>query len=179
MRPTPLVFSAAPTSVPLSTVAGVARPTGTFLDARQRRSARRRPPRAAPYASFDTDWVPKDYLSDFYRVVEADERATIDFFVDAMAHADSGEPLLLFGVGPTLHHVFLTAGAAAEIHLADYLPANLREIERWWAGATDAHDWRPFVEFTLECEGDGGTERRRGARAGGTRSLQDHHPSRR
>jgi hypothetical protein len=52
-----------------------------------------------------------------------------------------------------LHHVFLTAGTASEIHLAEYLPTNLREIERWLDGAPDAHDWRPFVEYTFECEG--------------------------
>jgi hypothetical protein len=49
--------------------------------------------------------------------------------------------------------VFLAAGKASEIHLADYLPANLREIERWIARDPDAHDWRPFVRYTLECEG--------------------------
>jgi hypothetical protein len=107
----------------------------------------------APYASFDTDWVPEEYLTDYYSVVEPDERETIAFFVEAMKHVRDGEPILLFGVGPTLHHVFLAAGKASEIHLADYLPANLREIERWIARDPDAHDWRPFVRYTLECEG--------------------------
>ncbi|HWM21291.1 MAG TPA: guanitoxin biosynthesis pre-guanitoxin forming N-methyltransferase GntF [Ilumatobacteraceae bacterium] len=130
--------------------------TRTFLDARSRRLARvPQPvePTSTPYAAFDTDWVPSEYLNDYYRSVEADERATIAFFVDALRHAEPGQPVLLFGVGPTLHHVFLTAGTAAEIHLAEYLPTNLREIERWLAGASGAHDWRPFVEYTLECEG--------------------------
>jgi hypothetical protein len=107
----------------------------------------------ASYASFDTDWVPKEYLTDYYSVVEPDERETIAFFVEAMTHVRDGEPILFFGVGPTLHHVFLAAGKASEIHLADYLPANLREIERWIARDADAHDWRPFVRYTLECEG--------------------------
>jgi NNMT/PNMT/TEMT family len=144
---------------------GVGRLTHTYLGRRSLRIAR--PPRlgappaalepsAPTYASFDTDWVPQDYLADYYRVVEADERATIAFFVDAMRHAEPDEPVLLFGVGPTLHHVFLTSGTAAEIHLAEYLPANLREIERWLVGDPDAHDWRPFVEYTLECEGVAG-----------------------
>jgi hypothetical protein len=86
-------------------------------------------------------------------VVEPDELATIDFFVDAMRHAEPGRPVLLFGVGPTLHHVFLTGDVAAEIHLAEYLPANLREIQRWLDAEPDAHDWRPFVEYTLRSEG--------------------------
>jgi NNMT/PNMT/TEMT family len=105
------------------------------------------------YASFETDWVPGEYLADYYREVEADELETIAFFVDAMREVEPGEPVLFFGVGPTLHHVFLAAPHASEIHLADYLPANLREIERWLAREPGAHDWRPFVRYTLRCEG--------------------------
>jgi NNMT/PNMT/TEMT family len=108
---------------------------------------------AAAYASFETDWVPREYLADYYSTIEPDERRTIAFFVDAMRDVRPDEPVLVFGVGPALHHVFLAAGKAAEIHLGDYLPANLREIERWIAGDAVAHDWRPFVRYTLECEG--------------------------
>ena len=104
-------------------------------------------------ASFDTDWVPQQYLADYYRVVEPDERATIAYFADAMKQAPAGEAVLVFGTGPTLHHVFLAAPKASEIHLADYLPANLEEIERWRTCDPAAHDWRAFVRYTLECEG--------------------------
>jgi hypothetical protein len=110
--------------------------------------------RDAPvYASFETDWVPRDYLRDYYSVVESDERQTIAFFVDAMRYSEPDEPVLFFGVGPALHHVFLAVGKASELHLGDYLPANLREIERWIERDAEAHDWRPFVRYTLECEG--------------------------
>ncbi|MET8089942.1 guanitoxin biosynthesis pre-guanitoxin forming N-methyltransferase GntF [Micromonospora sp. NPDC005220] len=105
------------------------------------------------YASFDTDWVPADYLADYYRTIEPDEIATIAFLVEAMRHADRGQPVLFFGVGPTLHHVFAAAEVASEIHLGDYLPANLGEIQRWIDRDPDAHDWRPFVRYTLRCEG--------------------------
>ena len=132
----------------------VARLTSVYLERRTRRLARREPPPSlASYASFDDDWVPREYLADYYRVVEPDEQATIAFFVDAFRHAEPDQPVLLFGVGPTLHHVFLTVPSATEIHLADYLPANLREIERWLHDENGAHDWRPFVEYTLQCEG--------------------------
>jgi hypothetical protein len=105
------------------------------------------------YAAFETDWVPREYLADYYGTVEPDERRTIAFFVDAMRDVAPGEPVLFFGIGPTLHHVFLAAGKASEIHLGDYLPENLREIERWIARDDAAHDWRPFVRYTLACEG--------------------------
>ena len=108
---------------------------------------------ATPYASFETDWVPREYLQDYYSAVEKDERDTIAFFVNAVRDMRFDGPVLFFGVGPTLHHVFLAAGKAPEIHLGDYLPANLIEIERWIRRHPDAHDWRPFVRYTLECEG--------------------------
>lgn len=120
---------------------GLAGVTRAFL-------GRRRPP-----TTFDTDWVPGDYLADYYSVVEPDEVETIEFFVASMRDAPPDEPVLFFGVGPTLHHVFLAAERASEIHLADYLPANLREIDRWLDGDAAAHDWRPFVRHTLTCEG--------------------------
>jgi hypothetical protein len=106
------------------------------------------------YASFDDDWRPGEYLADYYSAVEPDEIETIAYFVDAMQAVEPARPVLLFGVGPTLHHVFLAAEHASEIHLADYLPANLEEIRRWIDRDPRAHDWRPFVRYTLMCEGD-------------------------
>lgn len=105
------------------------------------------------YASFDTEWEPGAYLKEYYSEIEPEERETIAFFVDAMKDADRNQPALVFGVGPTLHHVFLAAEKVSEIHLGEYLPANLQEIERWLARDPEAHDWRPFVRYTLECEG--------------------------
>jgi hypothetical protein len=135
---------------------------------------RRRP----ALASFETDWVPSEYLADYYSKVEPDELATIAFFVEAMKHVEEGEPVLFFGVGPTLHHVFLAAGRASEIHLADYLPANLAEIRRWLDRDPTAHDWHAFVRYTLECEGLGSptdeeiTQREELTRAKVTRLLE-------
>jgi hypothetical protein len=105
------------------------------------------------YASFDTEWEPGAYLKEYYSEIEPEERATIAFFADALKDADRTQPALVFGVGPTLHHVFLAAEKVSEIHLGEYLPANLREIERWLARDPEAHDWRKFIAYTLECEG--------------------------
>lgn len=105
------------------------------------------------YASFDTEWEPDAYLKEYYSEIEPEERATIAFFAEAMKDADRTQPALVFGVGPTLHHVFLAAEKVSEIHLGEYLPANLREIERWLGRDPAAHDWRKFVRYTLQCEG--------------------------
>jgi hypothetical protein len=105
------------------------------------------------HASFEADWVPREYLEDYYAVVEPDEVETIAFFAGAIRETRPQAPILFFGTGPTLHHVFLSADHASEIHLADYLPQNLAEIDRWLQRDAGAHDWRPFVRYTLECEG--------------------------
>jgi len=103
-------------------------------------------------ASFETDWVPSDYLRDYYRRVEPDEVHTIRFFVREIVRAERGQPVLYFGIGPTLHHVFLAAPLGSELHLGDYLDANLAEIRHWIDAEPRAHDWRPFVRYTLSCE---------------------------
>ena len=96
-------------------------------------------------------WVPRDYLGEYYRELQDDERNTMRYFVEQIAKAPPG-PILCFGCGPTLHHMFLAAPRATEIILADYIPENLAEIERWRRQDAGAHDWTPFVRYTLQCE---------------------------
>ena len=96
-------------------------------------------------------WVPRDYLAEYYNELQEDERSTLRYFVEQFRAAPPG-PVLCFGCGPTLHHVFLAAAQTAEIYLADYLPENLAEIERFRAQEAGAHDWSAFVRYTLECE---------------------------
>jgi hypothetical protein len=105
------------------------------------------------YSSFELEWVPKAYLANYYGAVDADERHTIAFFAEAAQRMPSDEPVLVFGAGPTLHHVFLLAKRASEIHLGDYLRSNLDEIARWIRCESGAHDWQAFVRYTLQCEG--------------------------
>ena len=105
------------------------------------------------YASFEEEWAPADYLASYYRAVDADEQHTIAFFAKAARRMPANEPALVFGAGPTLHHVFPIASYASEIHLGDYLRSNLDEIARWVRQEKGAHDWQPFVSYALKCEG--------------------------
>jgi hypothetical protein len=109
--------------------------------------------REAGHSSFETDWHPKEYLGSYYSDIDVDERETISFFVDAAKKMPRDQPVLFVGTGPTLHHVFAVAEIASEIHLSDYLRPNLDEIAGWIGGKAGAHDWTPFVRYTLECEG--------------------------
>jgi len=100
--------------------------------------------------AFD-DWVPRDYLAEYYNELQEDERSTLRYFVEQIRAAPPG-PVLCFGCGPTLHHVFLAAPRMTEVYLADYVPENLAEIARWQRQEPGAHDWSPFVRYTLQCE---------------------------
>ena len=104
----------------------------------------------AERGAFD-DWVPSEYLAEYYHELQEDERSTLRYFVEQIRAAPPG-PMLCFGCGPTLHHVFLAAPRMTEIYLADYVPENLAEIERWRRQEPGAHDWSPFVRYTLQCE---------------------------
>jgi hypothetical protein len=109
--------------------------------------------RDAEYASFEEEWAPAAYLAGYYRAVDADEQHTIAFITEAARRMPADEPALVFGAGPTLHHVFPIARYASEIHLGDYLRSNLEEISRWIRKDKGAHDWQPFVSYALKCEG--------------------------
>ena len=85
--------------------------------------------------------------------MEPTERHTLRFVVKALESLRPGALALEFGCGPTVHHLLPLAARAAEIHVADLLPDNLRAVRRWQLGAADAHDWSAFTRETLRLEG--------------------------
>ena len=101
-------------------------------------------------SSFDR-WVAKDYLAEYFSGLNEDERQVIRYFCHEMRAAESG-PVLFFGCGPGLNHVFLSAPYQTELVMADYLRANLDELDAWLKGKPDAYDWTEFVQYTLRCE---------------------------
>lgn len=109
---------------------------------------------AAGYASFETDWNPARYLTEYYRTVEPDERRTIAFLVAAARQLPAGQSVLVFGAGPTLHHALPFVARARVIDLSDFLAANLSEIASWIDADARAHDWAPFARHALTCEGE-------------------------
>ncbi len=99
------------------------------------------------------NWSPSDYLKDYYSEVEPDEVETISFLVASLGQVGNVSRALVFGVGPTLHHVFPVVPHADQIDLADYIQANLDEVRVWLDSRQGRHSWAPFVKYTLECEG--------------------------
>jgi hypothetical protein len=104
-------------------------------------------------ASFEVDWRPESYLAEYYSRVERDEARVLGYLVRVAGRLSPGQQVLVFGVGPTLHHLFPLVPIAGRIDICDLLPANLAAVERWLRSEPGAHDWQPFLRHTLACEG--------------------------
>jgi len=77
---------------------------------------------------FDTD----AYLKDFYENVEYPAMQMVLFYLpNVAARLNSVETLLDFGAGPTIHVALCFRNTAEKIYLADYLPQNREELNRW------------------------------------------------
>ena len=95
------------------------------------------------------------YLDTFYRNAPAtnDEREVLGFVVQQLRSIQTGGTLLEVGCGPTLHHILPFVPHFSRIHMADYLPDNLEEIERWRTSAPGAMDWSEYSRLVLTLEG--------------------------
>lgn len=90
---------------------------------------------------------------DYYAHVEQDEQRTLKFLVQELKKIVGQPEALEFGIGPTLHHALPLSPHVREIHVADYLSANLNEIRKWQAEDASAHNWNAFTEVVLKFEG--------------------------
>lgn len=98
-------------------------------------------------------WDAQGYLMHYYARLEADEAATLAFITQACTRITRPARALVFGVGPTVHHLLPLAPHVREIHVADYLSSNLDHVQRWLRREARAHDWRAFARHVLQCEG--------------------------
>ena len=105
--------------------------------------------------NWEHHWNPKAYLAQYYQTVKIaeDEKAVCRFI---RAQLDQrGEPFanaLDIGVGPTLHHEIALAPYVSRLDVADFLPQNLIEIQKWLDGDGSAHDWDIYIRGILAME---------------------------
>jgi hypothetical protein len=103
----------------------------------------------------EEDWDPEVYLQEFYPEgsVYADEREALSYELAALGDIDNVALALELGCGPTVHRSIAAARYVAEIHMADYMPANLQHVSKWLNRAGDRHGWTEHVRYVLETEG--------------------------
>ena len=100
-------------------------------------------------AAFD----PRKYLQECFDGLDDEHIFNIEFLVDAIQQMPTNLMVLEIGSGPTLLSVAAIAPQAKEMHLSDYVPANLNEIQLWLDHQADAFDWQPFIKVALAKEG--------------------------
>lgn len=105
---------------------------------------------------WNSHWLPRAYLSQYYQTAEVagDEKAILQFITAHLKGRDkpfsSGIDV---GAGPTLHHEIGLVPYVTQLDVADYLPQNLAEIQKWLVGDQDAHNWDVYIHGILKLEG--------------------------
>jgi hypothetical protein len=111
---------------------------------------------ADPYL---VQWDPRAYLRQYYSTpyLPDDSQAVLQFLIEQLRQRRQTlfDKAIEFGCGPTLYNAMAIAPHVRELHLADYLPANLHEIRHWLDNEPGAHDWRFYVRGILEMETGG------------------------
>ena len=108
-------------------------------------------------------WVPNNYLSQYYdtETIAQDERGIFRFIIGFLKKKKvKFDEMIEIGCGPTIHHVLPFVPYTKRIYLADYMKSNLREIQKWVRGDSNAHNWTPYIEGELKMEGKLGTGNR-------------------
>jgi SAM-dependent methyltransferase len=104
---------------------------------------------------YEQVWNPQDYLKQYYSGddVTDDEKANFEFIIKGLKQSQRQfERCIDVGCGCTIHHVIPSVSYVREIHLADYLPGNLAELEKWVEARPGAHNWDVYVRGALEIE---------------------------
>ena len=107
--------------------------------------------------SYVKDFHPRDYLKAYYSgdKMNEDEVIAYKYMLDYLQSTGSHfSKMLEVGCGPTLHNVIPFISFVDEIHMADYLPNNLEQIQLWLDDHPDAHNWDVYIKTALELEGD-------------------------
>jgi hypothetical protein len=100
------------------------------------------------------EWNPADYNKEYYSEITLDGRYLMEWVVESVAASPPVDVALEFGSGPTVLHLFPLVAKANEIHVAEYLPVNREEVQRWVRNDPGTHNWRQFTTEFLHMEGN-------------------------
>lgn len=104
---------------------------------------------------YDELWNPQEYLRQYYSqdFIPDDEEAIQERLVAFLKRSGRTFARAIdVGCGPTVHLHTALAPYVGELHLADYLPENLRTVDRWLRDEPGAHNWDLNIKYVLELE---------------------------
>ena len=102
---------------------------------------------------FHTEFDTNAYLTDFYTKIDDPAMQLVLMFLPSIvARLPPRKRLLDFGAGPTIHVAACFRNNVDEIYLADYLPQNRVELQRW-KNCESSFDWGAALRMILTREG--------------------------
>ncbi len=107
---------------------------------------------AVEYAEWG-DWNAKDYINEYYADITLDGHYAVEWVVESMQKAQPVDVALEFGTGPVVLFSMPMVLKAKNVHMAEYLPTNRAEVDKWLGATPDAHDWLIFTKDMMKLEG--------------------------
>ncbi len=100
----------------------------------------------------------EDYAADYLRTYfmqepTPDEEVVMAFIAERYKLLKGRPTLLEIGCGPIITHILPAVPYVSKVHLADYRPDNLIEIQKWIDRGEGAHNWNIFTRYVLNLEG--------------------------
>lgn len=108
-------------------------------------------------SDYKSRFIPGDYLNQYFNVVDQTNHNILKFIVDTTQEYQAKIndcTVLNFGCGPCIDTVVSLAPLCKEIHMSDYLPENLAEIQAWIKSTPGAFDWKTYIQHSLQIEAD-------------------------
>uniref|UniRef100_A0A8C5PXN7 Nicotinamide N-methyltransferase-like n=2 Tax=Leptobrachium leishanense TaxID=445787 RepID=A0A8C5PXN7_9ANUR len=116
---------------------------------------------AEKWPKSENNFDARKYLDTFYALdpetqeIDKESQFLLKFMdrIFASGHVQ-GESIIELGSGPSIHHILSACKCFKKIYLTDYFQENLREIERWLKDEEDAFDWKPYLKYVCNLEGN-------------------------
>ncbi|XP_078719523.1 indolethylamine N-methyltransferase-like [Lampetra fluviatilis] len=75
-----------------------------------------------------------------------------------------GTRMLDVGCGPTIYQLLFACDSICEITMADFTPANRREVKLWRADDPSAYNWDSHIRYACQLQGTQGQEKAKAER---------------
>jgi len=97
-----------------------------------------------------TEWNAREYLETYYSDLMGDTYETLNFLSRELKNDGRVyEKAIEFGAGPTLFGMLAIMPYMRSVDIAEYLPQNLKEIEKWVKNEEGAFNWQTATKYLL------------------------------
>lgn len=108
----------------------------------------------ATFEELNPEFFATSYETDSYPdCILTDERIILKRLASIYRDYAGAKCMLDVGCGPVPTHIVSAAPWVEEIHMADYLQANIDRLSLWINNEPGARDWSSYIQYSLDMEG--------------------------